>query len=464
MILSLERIHRTAHQLHFLFALDDYRFSHTIYYTDLDLRELERRHPDIDWARLYFHIAAFELNKWLSFRPTCVDFGAYSRYCTPEFLDLWLAVFHKVWAQWRYENGLADCPLPRVETGAEAAPARPASPDLRAGVLNFCGGGKDSLVASRLFAAAQVPYWNLFYSASAYGTHALQHRDAQPIYTAGAPTGLQRVYVFEDFTDAPLIQLLAPDGVETVAAAETPASVFTGIPAAIAAGTKYMSLAHEKSADSGQVHWPLTGESVNHQWGKSLDCETLLNEYLNEQLIDGLEYFSVLKPIYDLLIFSHLRTMPHDEVLRTSSCNIRKPWCLNCPKCAYVFLGYAAFLPDTIVRSIFPRNALDDPDLLPTYRDLAGLTGALPFECIGQADETRLMLLLCGARGFPGRVVETLCAELRRDDLAALRARYTTLYWDEARVPAWIRDRLEPILTQTAADTRRFIDTLLAAA
>jgi hypothetical protein len=34
------------------------------------------------------------------------------------------------------------------------------------------------------------------------------------------------------------------------------------------------------SADAGNLLWERTGEQVNHQWGKSLGAELLLNSYI----------------------------------------------------------------------------------------------------------------------------------------------------------------------------------------
>lgn len=69
---------------------------------------------------------------------------------------------------------------------------------------------------------------------------------------------------------------LSYSGVRYVLAPETPASLFAALPVALAHGYPTLVLAHERSANAGNLIWPATGEEVNHQWGKSLEAERLL--------------------------------------------------------------------------------------------------------------------------------------------------------------------------------------------
>jgi len=86
----------------------------------------------------------------------------------------------------------------------------------------------------------------------------------------------------------------------------------------------------------------------------------------------------------------------------THSCNESKPWCLSCAKCAYVWLGYAAFLPEKLLQLTFSENPMNKKENLLWYQQLLGLTKHTPFECVGQADETRLLFELCRKRGIKG--------------------------------------------------------------
>ena len=62
----------------------------------------------------------------------------------------------------------------------------------------------------------------------------------------------------------------------SVTAAETPASLFGALPLALARGCTELVVAHERSADVGNLVWDRTGEEINHQWGKSLEAERRL--------------------------------------------------------------------------------------------------------------------------------------------------------------------------------------------
>ncbi|MFW5926855.1 MAG: hypothetical protein ACOCSR_02290, partial [Wenzhouxiangella sp.] len=64
----------------------------------------------------------------------------------------------------------------------------------------------------------------------------------------------------------------------------------------------------------------------------------------------------------------------------------------RCPKCHFVFLALAPFLKVDEMAGIFGRNLLEDESLIPGFRQLLGLDGAKPFECVGEAIEARAAL------------------------------------------------------------------------
>ena len=222
----------------------------------------------------------------------------------------------------------------------------------------------------------------------------------------GSPSHRRKLWIFDDFLESPVLQLGSQGGSKTLTAAETPSSIFTAIPFALQHGYLYFSLGHERSADTGQVFWEETGEDVNHQWGKSLEAEELLNNYVQENLVANLTYFSILKPIYDVMIFNLLR-QDLDAVKDTHSCNEAKPWCKKCPKCAYVWLNYMAWLPVELVDEIFEdTNLFDIEENQKTFMQLIGAADQLPFECIGQASESRLAFEICHRKGLKGKAMK----------------------------------------------------------
>src|SRR5690348_2828433 len=101
-VLRIADVHRGADCLVATCSLDDLRFHVTVWYEDVNLHELARRHGDELLERLAVHIALFQLNAVASLRPDAIELGAYARYLTPELVALWSTVFRKVWAQWRW--------------------------------------------------------------------------------------------------------------------------------------------------------------------------------------------------------------------------------------------------------------------------------------------------------------------------------------------------------------------------
>ena len=370
------------------------------------------RYPEIGSIdeRIAFHIAAFELNKYCALKPDELDFGEWSRFATHAFGALWREVFRRVWAQWRFETQ-SDYLGPRFAT-VDAVP----KPLAKTGdaTLLFCGGGKDSLVAARLLGT----FDSYAYAHSIYGDPAPQHALIDRLLDQLAPRRRWRAEIADDF--------LRPGMV----AAETPSSIFGALPIALAQGHGRLVLAHERSANSPNLIW--NGEPVNHQWGKSLAAERLLGDYIARELVSGLEVFSLLAPIHDVVIFELLRG--DDAVRFTHSCNVRKPWCRRCPKCCYVWLGYRAVLPRPVVDEIFGgEDLLAVPENAPIFRQLLS---DKPFECVGEIDEARL---------FAGG--------LDAAERARLIDRYAIVS-DQHRIPPDLAARVLPLMRAAAAGVR----------
>jgi hypothetical protein len=229
------------------------------------------------------------------------------------------------------------------------------------------------------------------------------------------------MWMMDDFLCSPVLDLGNKSNMKSLCAAETPTSIFAVLPTVLSHGYQYIVLAHEKSANVGNMVWDKTGEDINHQWGKSFEAETLLNSYLREELIQNVSYFSILQNLYDLGIFQLLRRVERGAVGATHSCNMKKPWCEKCPKCSYVWLNYAAFLPKDLVDHIFQgHNLLDMPENQLWFQQMLGMGEHTPFECIGQIEETRLAFELCKRQGWTGRAMETYKTNFPNLDTASI--------------------------------------------
>jgi len=423
-------------------AIDDLTFHVSVWYEDVDFTRLPAEVMD----RLAFHVAMFQLNAVASLRPDAIALGPYARFASPAFVELWRTVFKNVWAQWRWEHQLPDyCPDFVDAAGASAPPVEVAPGPVE--LLAFCGGGKDSLVALKLLERAGLPFATLGYSHSIYGAAAPQHALLDRVGERTARIRAERQWILDDFLDAPVVQLRPELGVKTITAAETPASVFAALPLALVRGYRHLVLAHEASANSGNLKWATTGEEVNHQWGKSFEAERLLATYVQRELMT-VDYWSVLQPIHDEVIFELLA---RDAELApfTHSCNIAKPWCGTCAKCAYVWLQMAAHLPADVVAATFGGRDLGE---LPAndrwFRELLGLAEHSPFECVGSPQEARLALALLARRGPRLEALARECGELNIAELA----RPFLGVGERHAMPAHVAAKVLPILRAAAAD------------
>jgi hypothetical protein len=467
--LELTRIRWAGPQLAMEFELGPHPFHTSIWYGDVDLDALAQRigHDAMDC--LAFHIAAFEINKLASLRPLEISFGPWARFVTPRFAALFTEVLVHVWAQWRYEHDLPEWRGPALvdaPTGAcvRAQHASAAGGGTRqAEALLFFGGGKDSVVAASLFERIGASWSSHSYAHSAYGPPDGQFALIDTVLGELAPTRRHRQWVADTAFGAPLVALLPARGAKTFTAAETPSSIFEALPTALFHGYSHIVLAHEHSANRGNLIWAKTGEDVNHQWGKSWAAERLLATYIREEIVENFGWFSVLQPLSDVLIFELLRGAG-DARLRAHSCNVEKPWCHRCAKCAYVALGYAAHLADGDYERVFEEDVVDLPENEHLFRELMGLTEHTPFECVGGVDETRLALALCAARGRACRAVRIYEREVAARsplDVDAVLARHAIVHEPHA-IPSDLAAKIVPIMRDAAESARVRIRALLA--
>lgn len=437
-------------------------FSTTIWYRDVDFTALEAKYGKETIERLIFHIAAFDINKVCSLKPDQVSFGPLARFCTEAFKTLWLRIFKEVWGQWRYENNLPNYSGPEFIDKTEGFSGSTAV-NSNAGavrVLSFCGGGKDSLVVLKLLEHSKEPYSTLAYSHSIYGEPVKQHRLIDSLLDTCEPVRRHKQWVIEDFMTSPVLELNNPNGVNTLCAAETPGSIFAALPLVLSFGYSYLVLGHEKSADYGNMVWGATGETINHQWGKSYEAELLMHEYIKRELIRNLEIGSLLKPIHDTLIFELLKSH-EDGVLHTHSCNIDKPWCKRCAKCAYVWINYMAFLPVSLVDAIFGENLLDVEENQIWFRQMLGLDLHTPFECVGQPDEALIAFELARLKGIRGKGMDIYEESFPSIDFAPLIKRYLAVDADHSALPKTLLNLPLARMIEVAAESERELMALL---
>ncbi len=396
-------------------------FSTSIWYKNVDFHYLKDTVGKAELERIVAHIAAFEMNKYGSLHIDEVNLGELNKYVDEPFAELWSDIFIHVWAQWRFENNLPYDKPPRLVINAK----RPHTPHPLTRKshksLTFFGGGKDSFVSTHLLQESGLTFDVLEYSSSIYGNRAEQS-DVEELAHNSAPLSLiNQLAVYDDFLDSPILEYDSKEyKIHTLAAAETPASVFECLPIVMQHGYQALALGHEKSANYPNLLWDREENNpINHQWGKSLEAQKKIASYIKTQLITDTNYYSTLMPLSDPAIFSIFSVLPWDLIKQAHSCNVTKPWCRRCAKCVYVWLFYLAFLDaDKVTNEIFKGEVLFDiEDNYNILRMLVGLESQTPFECVGQPPESRLALALCFKKGFNQSIVQELMKFINQDEL-----------------------------------------------
>lgn len=462
--LSLQHISWSGRQLNIWWAVDELSFTTTMWFETVDFRRLEAQLGGDAVASLAFHIAMFEIDKGASFAPSRLTIAdPWHDLLSDDLFELWRVVIRNVWAQWRYEHDLPDYEGPRPNRALHASrPPLMRSPPGDDPHLWFCGGGKDSLLASELLAEIGEPFDALEYSHSIYGRQSPQIELIDRLVDSTDARTRHRIYMYDTSTDLPLGKLGVYPRVGYVLAAETPASLFAALPVALAHGHRNLMVAHERSANTGNLVWPASGEDINHQWGKSLEAEDMLAAYVRSNLAPEVDYFSLLQPVDDALIFASLRGTA-DRIPLAHSCNVAKPWCMRCPKCAYVWICYKAWLPWGAVDAVFGgANLTDLEENQLWYRQMLGLESHTPFDCIGQVDEVRLAFKMADARGLRGRAM-TYLDEVGPVDAASILDRYLSV-GDDHRIPDRLAPEIIRFFRDRAVEARRFADDILAKA
>ena len=152
---------------------------------------------------------------------------------------------------------------------------------------------------------------------------------------------------------------------------------------------KYLVFSNERSANEGNVF----GKNINHQYSKSINFENKFRKYSKKYLAKDIEYFSFLRPLYELQISS---IFSRYEKFFSSflSCNKGKTWCCQCPKCLFVFTCLYPFIGKRKILEIFGKNLFENKKLLPLMLGLIKRSKVKPFECVGTKEESLLAFYL----------------------------------------------------------------------
>lgn len=159
-------------------------------------------------------------------------------------------------------------------------------------------------------------------------------------------------------------------------------------------GGNYIVLSNESSANESNIE----GTEVNHQYSKSYQFENDFTEYVRDNIVDSIQYFSMLRPFSELQIAKMFSRLPqYHKIFR--SCNRgskQNVWCAKCAKCLFVYSILSPFIDTEKMVEIFGSEMLNDSELIGIFDGLVGFTPVKPFECVGTVSEINFALLkLC---------------------------------------------------------------------
>ncbi|MDQ3229646.1 MAG: endonuclease domain-containing protein [Pseudomonadota bacterium] len=343
--------------------------------------------------------------------------------------------------EFAYRNGLnlhGRIRFPRSELPAERA----GTLGLRQHALVAIGGGKDSLVSIEALRALGVE---------------------QTVSWVG---GSQLIKACAERTGLPTLNIgrqLAPELFEynrhgawnghiPVTAINSAILIF----AALLQGVGQVVFSNERSASYGSLIEG-TGE-VNHQWSKGWAFERAFGDYVQTRIAGDLHYYSLLRPLSELAVARQFaKTDRYDA--HFSSCNRNfhllgeRPanrWCGVCPKCHFVFLALAPFMPKPRLVGIFGRNLLDDAARIAGYDGLLEYQDHKPFECVGEGKESRAAMAVLAQRPewredtIIERFVREIQPQLVSDEVSVAALMEID---EEHRIPAPLWDKLRAHLT-----------------
>jgi len=325
-------------------------------------------------------------------------------------------VYENGLGEFAYRNGLQLRGQIKFPVGANDQPSGCLKPFATAAAPNIglnphaivaIGGGKDSLVSIEALRAAGVAQTVTWIGSS-------------PLIRACAErTGLPTLNIGRSL--APELFELNKQGALNGHIPVTAVNSAILALAALLQGANQVVFSNERSASYGSLI-PGTGE-VNHQWSKGWDFERGFAAELKRRVAADLDYFSLLRPFSELAVARQFARNDHYDA-HFSSCNRNfhilgerptQRWCGVCPKCQFVFLALAPFMPKPRLLNIFGRNLLDEVEQAAGFDALLEYRDHKPFECVGEGVESRAALAaLAGSPSWrEDALVERFNSEIR---------------------------------------------------
>lgn len=417
-------------------------FEPEIVLTGVDQQRISRLDPAV-LNNIAFHLGLIEsLSYW---KATCSpEFVIEAGCLSSDQVDWWSDLLIKGLGEFFFRNEI-DFTIPNLVTFrlTQRDPAEFARYDQNLNASRFLipvGGGKDSAVSCELLkeAGGELTGWVL--------------NPTPAVSRVIAASGIARSIVVTRTIDPTLLKLNAVGYLN----GHTPFSAYLAFAAsacAIVFDHRWIAISNERSSNEGNASF--MGNVVNHQYSKSFAFEQRFRSYVANYLASDLDYFSLLRPLYELQIARVFARFPrHFPVFR--SCNRGQKadvWCCSCPKCLFAYTILCPFLDDAVLRAIFSENVFEREELVDTALEMVEPDAVKPFECVGTREETLVALYLCceKARAHGQQMPVVLQAVERRvlareADLAARTQAILSAWNEEHALPENLEQLLKAAL------------------
>jgi UDP-N-acetyl-alpha-D-muramoyl-L-alanyl-L-glutamate epimerase len=355
-------------------AGDEYIFAPKLSFKNIDADRVKTIHDKID--NLIFNIGMVELlSYWKAFASPeiVVECGNLDDYQ----INWWHDLLINGMSQFFYENGIDFTENNFVKYFSLGEAKNPDLINISSDKLLVpIGGGKDSSVTAEILS-------NNFKDVSAFLLN-----PSKASLEISEIAGLSNVIV-ERTLDNKILELNEKGFLNGHTPFTTLLS-FISVLSAVLGNFGTIIFSNERSSDEENIKYK--GKNINHQYSKTFDFENKFREY-NLKYLSNVNYFSFLRPIYDIQIAKIFSKFDkYFSVIR--SCNVGQKtnsWCGKCPKCLSTFILLYPFLKENTIK-IFGKNLLEDKKLDPILNSLINDNTVKPFECVGTREEIRLAL------------------------------------------------------------------------
>lgn len=294
--------------------------------------------------------------------------------------DFLTSIYENGLGEFAYRNNLSlrgKIKFPHAENSNQTAPEL----GLNIHALVAIGGGKDSLVSIESLRRMNIPQTVTWIGS------------APLIRSCAERTGLPLLNITRQL--APEMFAMNKQGALNGHIPVTAINSAILTVAALLCNANQIVFSNERSASYGSLIEG-TGE-VNHQWSKSWDFEQNFAKHVQRFIASDLYYYSLLRPFSELAVARQFAKTDFYDA-HFSSCNRNfhilgerpaQRWCGVCPKCHFVFLALAPFMPKPRLMAIFGRNLLDEAEQTAGFDALLEFQDHKPFECVGEGIESR---------------------------------------------------------------------------